>query len=391
MGSESIRRQGSVLLFLPWEFDLLGGVDVVADRLWKGLEAQIPGRSLIGIQDWTLSGERQDEAGRRFLHLNFPAPVSAERPLSARYLLTFLRRAPAMLAELRRHQVKIVNFHFPSLNIYPLALLKRLGLWKGKIVLSFHGSDVAGVSPDSDSWRLIAGECDGVTACSAALADRVNALGIFKGCDVKVVYNGIDCDVFQSLAVAGPENIPSRFVLNVGNYVSRKAQDVLLDAFSQIAPAHPDVGLVLVGGTDRGEWLQLLKDQAVRLGLIDRVRFLENLPQSSVSWLMSKALCLAHSSQQEAFGLVVIEAGACRLPVVAMRVGGIPEIITSASEGLLVDAGDCRGMAQAISDTLSDADASAARADRLHDRVLQNFSDRTMIQGYFDVYLRVSG
>lgn len=391
MGSESIRQKGGVLLFLPWEFDLLGGVDVVADRLWRGLEQRIPGRALIGIQDWTLAGERQDEAGRRFLHLNFPAPASAGQPLSARYLMTLLRRAPAMLAELRRHQINIVNFHFPTLNAYPLAMLKRLGLWKGKIVLSFHGSDVGDVQPQDGAWRLIASECDGVTACSAALADRVAALGLFPRESVDVVYNGIDCERFQSIAEALDDRIPSRFVLNVGNYVANKAQNVLLDAFALLAADHPDLGLVMVGGTDRGEWLQALKEQALRLGLADRVLFLENLPQSGVAWLMRKALCLAHASHHEAFGLVVIEAGACGLPVVATRVGGIPEIVTSGQDGLLVEAGDSRAMAQAIRTVLNDAGASADRAGRLRERIRQRFSDGATTGGYVDVYLRVSG
>ncbi len=390
MAQESIRPKGGVLLFLPWEFDLLGGVDVVAERLWRGLERQIPGQALIGIQDWTLSGDKQDEAGRRFLHLNFPAPVSADHPLSARYLMTLLRRAPSMLRELRRHRIQIVNFHFPTLNAYPLALLKRLGLWKGKIVLSFHGSDVGNVRADSPAWRLIAGECDGVTACSAALADRVAALGLFERERVSVVYNGIDCERFPSIAEALEDALPDRFVLNVGNYVANKAQNVLLDAFALLATDYPDLGLVMVGGTDQGEWLQGLKEQAFRLGLGDRVLFLENMPQSGVAWLMGKALCLAHASYNEAFGLVVIEAGACKLPVVATRVGGIPEIVTSGQDGLLVEAGDSLAMAQAIRAVLNDSVASAARAGQFHERILQRFSDDATTRGYFDVYLRVS-
>lgn len=385
MEQESIRLQGGVLLFLPWEFDLLGGVDVVAERLWRGLERQIPGQALIGIQDWTLSGEKRDETGRRFLHLNFPAPVSAERPLSVRYLMTLLRRAPSILRELRRYRIQIVNLHFPTLNAYPLALLKRLGLWKGKIVLSFHGSDVGNVQADSAAWRLIAKECDGVTACSAALADRVAALGLFERQRVSVVYNGIDCERFPSIAEALEEALPDRFVLNVGNYVANKAQNILLEAFARIVSNYPDVGLVMVGGTDRGEWLHALKEQAIRLGLTEKVRFLENLPQSGVSWLMSNALCLAHTARNEAFGLVVIEAAACGAPVVASRVGGIPEIIPSEEFGLLVESGDVAGFARALDQTLAQPEEATDRAEHLKLRVAAHFSVDSMVEAYAKV------
>ena len=51
-------------------------------------------------------------------------------------MASVLRRLPRLLSRLREHDVQVVNFHFPRLNVYPLALLKRFGLWRGRIVLS---------------------------------------------------------------------------------------------------------------------------------------------------------------------------------------------------------------------------------------------------------------
>ena len=84
----------------------IGGVDVVVDRLWRELERTMPGRALIGIQDWTFEGEKGDAAGRRFLHLNCPDPSPA-RPLSPRYLLTALRRLPVLLRRLREQHRRL--------------------------------------------------------------------------------------------------------------------------------------------------------------------------------------------------------------------------------------------------------------------------------------------
>ena len=167
--------------------------------------------------------------------------------------------------------------------------------------------------------------------------------------------------------------VAGRYILNVGNYVAGKAQDVLVDAFAQIAPAHPDLNLVFIGGTLDGTWLAGLRDKVAKLGLGERVVFLENQPQKRVARLMRFATALAHASRAESFGLVLIEAGVCGTPVVATRVGGIPEIIPSQEFGVLVEAGDVAALATALDDLLRRPDEAAARAGRLQTRVLNTF------------------
>jgi glycosyltransferase involved in cell wall biosynthesis len=174
--------------------------------------------------------------------------------------------------------------------------------------------------------------------------------------------------------------------LNVGTFVSGKGQDVLLKAFARIADHHPDLGLVFVGGRDRGVWLEELRTLAKRLAIADRVRFLTDQPQAAVARLMLDATCLAHAALQEAFGLVLIEAGACRLPVVATRTGGIPEIIRPGMDGLLVAPRDVDAMADALDETIRNPDASLARAECFVSRIQERFSLEAMTRAYLDVY-----
>lgn len=379
-------RQG-ILLYLPWEFDMLGGVDVVADRLWQGLEQRHPGLARIGVQDWMVSGDRSDAEGRRFLHLNLPAPEAGAPALSVRYGLTLLKRLPVVLRQLRERAIGVVNCHYPTLNVYPLALLKRLGLWRGRIVLSFHGSDANTLDAASPHWQLIAAQCDEITACSAALAERVAAVGLFTQ-PIQVVHNGIDCERFRDAPDKTPLPLAAPYILSVGNYVPRKAQDVLLEGFCRIAPAHPELRLVCVGGTDNGDWLTQLKALAERLGITGRVLFLENLPQGRVAALMRQAACLAHTAHAEPFGLVLIEAGVCAAPIVATRVGGIPEILPSADYGLLFPDGDVAALAAALDAVLRAPQEARARAERFHRRVLDCFSANAMVEGYLRVLAR---
>lgn len=378
--------EGRMLFFLPWDFDMIGGVDVVVDRLWREVERTMPDRSLIGIQDWVFDGTKRDSGGRKFVHVNFPAPAPLS-PLSSRYLLTSLRRLPVLRRRLLDRDIRVVNFHFPRLNAYPLALLKRFGLWRGRIVLSFHGSDVLEVDASSPAWRLVASQVDSVTACSSALAERVKALGLFEQIPIRVVHNGIDCAHFHAQAADTGVPAGTPFILNVGNYVAHKAQNVLIEAFARVAQRYPDLRLVLAGGADNGSWLAGLRELAAELGITERIHFLESIPQHQVSALMRDAVCLAHSSLAESFGLVVIEAGACRLPVVASRVGGIPEILSSSEFGWLHDAGDVEGLAEVLVAVLDDPAEALRRAENLRQRVQQKFSVESMAAGYLDACL----
>ena len=375
---------GNVLLFQPFHFDLLGGVDVVVENLWRGLEQQQPGLATIGIQDWVRAGDVVDAEGRRFLHLNLPQPPAKGPAAYLRYLITLLRRIPPIVRELRARNIAVVNFHFLTLNVFPLALIKRLGLWHGRIVLSFHGSDVLAVDPDSAAWRFIAAQVDEVTACSKALADQIDALKLFRR--PRIIYNGIDIPRFLSRADGVSLPLPEPYILNVGTFVSNKAQDVLLEAFAQIARSHQQVNLVFVGGSNTGAWLDALRERAATLGLSKKVFFLENQPQQNVAALMQRALCLAHSSHREGLPIVLIEAGACGLPIVSTRVGGIPEIMESAEQGLLVEAANSGALASAIASILESPTDARRRAENLRLRINESFSADSMVSGYRKAY-----
>ena len=377
-------HQGNVLLYLPWQFDMLGGVDVVVDRLWHGLEKLAPGRSIIGIQDWHFQGKKTDTEGRRFLHLNLPEPPTTTGAANWRYRLTLARRLPALLRMLKQQQISSVNIHYPTKNTYPLALLKHYGLWRGRLVLSFHGSDVNEIDPTSPHWHLIACHADAVTACSAALAKRVDDLALFQ-VPTTVVYNGIDSQRFADQAGSIPAGLHTPYILNVGNYVPRKGQDVLLKAFAQITRDYPNLNLVCVGGTDNGLWLQHLKDLANQLHITDRVTLLENQPQSSVAGLMKNSVCLAHTAHSEPFGLVLIEAAACLTPIIATRVGGVPEIITSAELGLLEDSGNINKIAEMITKILNAPHEAKRRATNLLLHVEKKFSTDAIVSNYFRI------
>jgi glycosyltransferase involved in cell wall biosynthesis len=386
------RNEPGLLLFLPWEFDLLGGVDVAVDRLYGFLVRRLGRRVYIGIHDWNLSGLMHDGEGRAFLHLNSPGPEAGGLWLRARYVLTLLRRLPKLGRELKRNAITTVNFHYVTDTVLPVAILKATGAWRGRIVLSFHGSDARSIDPDSWIWRRIARCADAVTACSRELANRLRDTGLFA-VPITVIPNGIDTRDFEALSKSVANPLDRRrvggYFLNIGSFVPAKGQDTVLQAFAKIAGDWPGPpGLVFVGNALDGSWLASLRALALSLGVADRVVFLENLPLSGVAALMRDATCLVHASHREGLPLVLLEAGAMSLPVVATPVGGIPEVIPSLEYGWLFPVGDVPRLASCLREVLTAPGMAAGKGSRLHDHVCANFSVESNGAGFDAVLVR---
>lgn len=135
----------------------------------------------------------------------------------------------------------------------------------------------------------------------------------------------------------------------VGHIVENKGHRVLVKAASQLIDTIPCVHFVIVGDdamSSDAQYRANLENMIRELGWTSRFSFVgrrDDIPQ------VMKALdLLAVPSYSEAFGRVVVEGLASGLPVVASRVGGIPEIITDGSTGILIDPGDVDGLASAI-------------------------------------------
>ena len=166
---------------------------------------------------------------------------------------------------------------------------------------------------------------------------------------VRVVYNGFDFG-----AVAGESGEPGRLVV-VGRLSPRKGQDVALEALALLVAQGCDVRLHLVGDVFRGyEWYEdQLKADIARLGLSSRV-FLDGFCADPTSSYRSAHIVLV-PSRLEPFGNVAVEAMAVGRPVVATRVGGLPEIVDDELTGLLCPPGDPAALARAVARLLDDA------------------------------------
>jgi phosphatidyl-myo-inositol dimannoside synthase len=147
-----------------------------------------------------------------------------------------------------------------------------------------------------------------------------------------------------------------RWLLSVARLVAYKGLDTGLQVLAELHQQYPDLGYAVVGS---GQQLSELQAMTRILGLEDRVRFLTDVPDRDLPALYNCSevyLGLSRSTDLdvEGFGISLVEASACGIPVVAARSGGIPDAVRDGETGLLVDGERPHLVAEAVSLLLRD-------------------------------------
>lgn len=142
-----------------------------------------------------------------------------------------------------------------------------------------------------------------------------------------------------------PVEQKSVLLIDVAMLRSGKGHSVLLDAIKKVIELGYNIELHLIGD---GECRQSLESQALQLGIHQRVVFHGALDHNQIwSWLQVSDI-FVHPSFSESLGLAIVEAMACRLPVIAARTGGVPSLVEHNVSGLLVEPGNMDDLARAI-------------------------------------------
>lgn len=189
-----------------------------------------------------------------------------------------------------------------------------------------------------------------IVANSRAAAAQLMADGVPEE-RIALIPNGID------LSLYGAREYPSRprRIVMVACLREEKRIDVLVAAAPRVLARHPDAGFTIVGdGPCRAKLVSLVDDAR----LADHVTFLGH--RDDVPDVLAQADVLVLPSQSEAFPNAIIEGMAAGLPVVATRVGGIPELVVEGQTGRLVPPGDPAALAGALIDVLDSPGRAAA-------------------------------
>lgn len=231
-----------------------------------------------------------------------------------------------------------------------------------KVIVCFQGEDsfLDGLPEPfrGECWRELAErvrDADALTAPSRYYAELMaGRLGAGTPA-IEVIPNGVDLDVYQpGPAPAGPPVIGF-----LARMTREKGLDVLVDAFIELrtAPGAPAARLCVAGAVAAGDQrlVDELRGRLARAGLAEEVEWLPNLDRGAkVDLLRSLSLFSVPAVYHEAFGLYLVEALACGVPVVQPAAASFPEIAGGHGGGVLVAPGDPRALARAWHELLAD-------------------------------------
>jgi glycosyltransferase involved in cell wall biosynthesis len=176
-------------------------------------------------------------------------------------------------------------------------------------------------------------------------------------------------------AAANPaENPRARYIYFLGHPFDRKGVDLLLKAFQEIAAKHPDVSLNIVGHCPDLTPYQKLANNS------SRVTFRPGVFHKEAMELMENCTVFCLPSRLEGVPRVIMEAMACKRPVVASRIHGIPTLIEHGKTGLLFESEDVDGLAAQLDRVLSDRDFARQLGSSAHRFIIDRFSEKRYVE-----------
>jgi glycosyltransferase involved in cell wall biosynthesis len=241
-------------------------------------------------------------------------------------------------------------------------------------------------------YQLSNGLVDQMTIISQAAADRFIRDRIVPPHLLEVVPNGVDTERYRAVPPGTRERLRQSLGLGaefawlaVGRFEGAKDYPNMLRAFARVRAEHPSTVLLLVG---RGSLRAETEALAATLGLDGAVRFVgtrEDVPE-----FMSVADGYVMSSAWEGMPMVLLEAGAAGLPIVATRVGGNQEVVRDGVSGFLVAPRDHEALAAAMARLMALPVAERrAMGARGHDHVQAQYGLARVVDRYDAIYREV--
>lgn len=278
-------------------------------------------------------------------------------------------------------QPHVVHTHQVGALCYAGPAARRAGV--PVVVHTEHGKNYAARRRTRLLGRLAGRYAQRFYCVSGDIAEEVTSFGIVPCDKVVVVPNGIDAARFEEQGAADevrrelkiPASAP--VVGAVGRLNEIKRYDLLIRAFAQLKTCRGDAHLVFVGDGSCRRQLQELSAELLPADCVHFVGF-----QPSPERFLHAMDVMALTSRSEGMPLAVLEAWAARVPVVASRVGGVPELIVDEQTGLLVEFGDIAALASAIARLLAEAALAAHVRDTAHARIVARYSLEQMAANY---------
>jgi N-acetyl-alpha-D-glucosaminyl L-malate synthase BshA len=362
----------------------VGGSGIVATELGKALAQR-------GHQVHVISTEMPFRLGEFQAGLSFHQVVTPTYPLfrEPQYLLSLSNKVVQVA---REFSLDVIHAHYAIPHATAGFLSRQVvGARGGKsprVVTTLHGTDITLVGSDPSYSEIVAfsiDQSDLVTAVSKSLrASTYEQLGVTR--DIEVIPNFLDCGIhrrqdvgaLRKRFVGADEN--TKIVIHISNFRPVKRIDAVMAIFDRIRKKVPSRLLLVGDGPELATAYRLARE----LGIAPFVHSLG--AQEEVVPLLSIADLFLLPSAQESFGLAALEAMACEVPVIASRVGGLPEVIEHGTSGFLHPMEALDEMAESGVMLLSDAALHRKVASAACARVRSEFCAEKVVPMYERCY-----
>lgn len=336
----------------------------------------------IVISDWLQKQIKCEEIdGRLTCHARLRSPWIDANPLKG--LALFFLALPCNIFRwhtfFHKNNTQAINIHYPTQDCFIFLLMRWAYLFHGKVILSLHGTDLENIKMSKKInrlvWNFIFAAADCIVVCSADLGKRFTLSFPQYESKLTLIHNGIDFESMQrdqdNTFELEARFISTPYILSIGTFSHIKGQDILIKAFAKIAIKNIKLHLIIIGrySDQLASITQLIRN----LNLEDRVTLLTDVAHKRIHAFMQHALLFALPSRSEALPIVLLEAAAYGLPVIATNVGGIPEIIEHGVTGRLFEPEDIAGLENGITILIDDNEASLQLGTALKSKVFEYF------------------
>ncbi len=303
-----------------------------------------------------------------------------------------LNLAAKMSEVIERAELDILHVHYALPHAVSAYLAKQIVRPRAvQVITTLHGTDITlvGLQPSFFSvTKFSIEQSDAVTAVSAWLRDQTVSIFDVRN-PIHVIRNFVDPGKFRPLAAGDRRRSFARpgevLLMHASNFRPVKHAPRVVEIFHAVAAQVP-ARLLLVG---EGPELHACRELAQELGVADRINFLGD--QEYIEALLPHADIFLLPSELESFGLVALEAMSCGVPVVATRVGGMPEVIQDGENGFLFDPGDVAGMSDLAVALAKDPARRARVSAAARATASERFDIDQAVDRYIELYAALLG
>ncbi len=304
-----------------------------------------------------------------------------------------LALATKMATVARAEKLDLLHVHYAIPHSIS-AILARESIKQKRyvpVITTLHGTDITLVGADRSYLPITKyglQQSDGVTAVSRFLKQAT--IETFDFDEIEVIPNFI-CPTYYQRNFDHPLRKQlladgEKLLVHVSNFRPVKRPQDCVEIAAKVRAKGGNVRLIMVGdGPERSA----CEYQAEQLGIKEHVNFVGK--RENIADYLSVADIFLLPSESESFGLAALEAQACEVPVIASRIGGIPEVVTDKETGFLSDVEDTEKMSEDVLKLLNDEEMRRNFGERSRELAISRYSATEIIPQYLRFYEKILG